>query len=85
MTIPEFIKLFDKKAIEDVKVSFSIHAGLDRGGKWAIWCEKGETAEEFIEYVANNKCLNDIELNGFQDVQIIPQDKDSVRVVIKFD
>ena len=82
MTIPEFMKLFDKKAIEDAKVSFTVHAGLDRGGKWVLWCEKGETAEEFFEHVASNKCLNDIEIDGFQRAEILPQDEDSVRIVI---
>lgn len=82
MTFPEFVKLFDKKAIEDAKVSFTIHAGLDRGGKWALWCEKGTSAEDFIKYIEENKCLNDIEFDGFQTVEILPLDEDSVCIVI---
>lgn len=82
MTFPEFVKLFDKKAIEDAKISFTVHAGLDRGGKWVYWCEKGKTAEEFIKHIEENKCLNSIELDGFQKVSIEPQDEDSVRIII---
>lgn len=82
MTFPEFVKLFDKKAIEDARISFTIHAGLKRGGKWVYWCEKGTTAEKFIKDIEENSCINDIELDGFQDVQIVPQDEDSVRIII---
>ena len=82
MTFPEFVKLFDKKAIEDAKISFTVHAGLDCGGKWVYWCEKGTSAEDFIKHIEENKCLNDIEFDGFQEVEIIPQDEDSVRIVI---
>lgn len=82
MTFPEFVKLFDKKAIEDAKISFTVHAGLDRGGKWVLWCEKGTSAEDFIKHIEENKCLNDIEFDGFQTVEILPLDEDSVRIVI---
>ena len=85
MTFPEFVKLFNKKAIEDAKISFTVHAGLDRGGKWVFWCEKGTTAEEFIKHLEGNSCVNNLEFDGFQDVQIIPQDEDSVRIVINYD
>lgn len=85
MTFPEFVKLFDKKAIEDAKVSFTVHAGMDRGGKWTLWCEKYHTAEEFIKYIESNDCLNDLKIDGFQHVELNPQDEDSVRVVISFD
>lgn len=85
MTFPEFVKLFDKKAIEDAKISFTVHAGLERGGKWVFWCEKGTTAEEFIKHLEGNSCVNNLEFDGFQGVQIIPQDEDSVRIVINDD
>ena len=85
MTFPEFVKLFDKKAIEDAKVSFTVHAGMDRGGKWVLWCEKDCTAEEFIKHIESNECLNDLEIDGFQRVELNPQDEDSIRVVISFD
>ena len=85
MTFPEFVKLFDKKAIEDAKISFTIHTDLKRGGKWVYWCEKGTSAEEFIKHIEENSCINNIEFDGFQDVRIIPQDEDSVRIVITDD
>lgn len=85
MTIPEFMKLFDKKALEEARVSFTIHAGLDRGGKWTLWCDKGETADGFIKYVESNDCLNDLDVNDLYDIGIDPQGDGSVKFVMSFE
>ena len=86
MTLAEFIMLFDKKAVEDGKISFCFHE--PKGGKWHIWCEKqlSNTQQDLVDFVKKNKCLNDKEIDGFQEVRIEPSlsDVDGVKITLLF-
>lgn len=84
MPLVNFIKLFDKTALENKHVSFAIHAGLDRGGKWVFWCDN-KSKDDLIKWIEENECLNDLEIDGFNKVELSPEDEDSIRIIIHFD